>query len=121
MTSKTVMVGGLVNRLMETSNQPAPEVGMGGTVCYYSDRAAVTVVEVSRSGKLIRVQKDTATRVDSNGMSECQDYQYSRNPDGATSTFSLRKTGCWVAKGQPARSGTKLYLGTRNSYHDFSF
>ena len=112
----TRLYGSLVNRLMENAGPPIPEVGMGGTILMYSDRHAVTVVEIL-SPKRILVQQDIATRTDKNGMSECQDYTYTSNPNATKREFSLRKDGRWKeAKGQ-----TILMLGKRESYHDFSF
>lgn len=40
------MYGSFANRVMESSRQPKAEPGMGGTVCYWSDRSSVTVVAV---------------------------------------------------------------------------
>lgn len=108
--------GSLNNRLMENVKPPVPTVGMGGTILMYSDRHAVTVVEVL-SPKRIVVQEDTARRTDKNGMSECQDYEYSPNPNAPRIEFSLRKDGRW----RQSKTTTVLMLGERDSYHDYSF
>lgn len=95
-----------------------PEVGMGATLCMWSDQRPCTVLSVS--GKTIVVQEDHATRTDKNGMSEDQTYTYAPNPDGETLTFTLRKNGRWVQKGSTLEHGISLSLGHREKYHEFS-
>lgn len=103
----------------KTSTTPVvPVLGMGATILGYTDRHPATVIFVSKSGRVIQVQEDTATRTDSNGMSECQDYTYTPNPKGRTSTYSLRKNGSWTEKGT---KDSYLSLGNRRKYHDYSF
>lgn len=97
-----------------------PQVGMGATICHWTDRTACTIISVSTSGREVRVQYDHAKRIDKNGMSECQDYEYSPNPEGCVSTFTLRKNGRFVEKGSDMR-GTGLGVGFRNQYYDYSF
>jgi hypothetical protein len=122
--------GNLTNRVMESSRQVEPEVGMGATVTSFSDRAAGTVVEINVSCKaIIRVQEDAAKRTDNNGMSECQDYEYSADPDGRSWYFKKDKTGRWeqvwfnlkTNRWNKVGCGDGLFLGTRRKYHDFSF
>lgn len=94
-------------------------VGDGATMCYWSDRRAATVVAVSPSGRQVTVQADRAVRTDKNGQSECQTYEYHRNPEGAVYTFTLRKNGRYVRAGDSMR-GTTLAHG-RHEYTDPSF
>lgn len=94
----------------------APFVGMGCTVLYATDRAAATVIEVV-SPTRVRVQLDRSERTDENGMSECQNYAYERDPAGEVFTFVRKRSGAWVSAG---RSKT-LTLGVRRSYHDYSY
>lgn len=110
--------GSFINALYDAANNPTvPEVGMGGTVVMWSDRHAVTVVEVSRTGHRVTVREDTATRIDGNGMSDAQTYSYEPNPAGRLSVFSRRKDGSYREVG----GSTRLLLGARESYHDYSF
>lgn len=95
-----------------------PTVGMGATHNVGSDSYPYTIIEVSANGQRIRVQEDTATRVDSNGMSESQDWIYERNPSGKVLEFSLRKFGIWREKGEKHCS---LSIGIRRMYQDPSF
>ena len=92
-------------------------VGMGCTRIYWSDREAYTVVAVSASGKTAVVQRDHAVRIDSNGMSDMQSYEYSPNPDAARETIRLTSKG-WKFAGP---HGSRVLMGTRRAYHDFSF
>jgi hypothetical protein len=110
--------GSLINQVTDgMTNGVKPEVGMGGTMLHWSDRTPVTVVEVSRTGHKLVVQEDTATRTDSNGMSEAQSYEYERNPNGALTEFTRRKDGSYRVKG----GNERLMLGHRDKYHDYSF
>lgn len=105
--------GSLVNHVLSGSGT-APKVGDGATILMWTDRHAGTVVKVSPSGKTVTVREDTATRIDSNGMSESQVYEYKPNALGKEWKFRLTKRG-W-------RSGsTGVLFGTRQAYHDYSF
>lgn len=42
------MLGSVVNRILETRSPQTIEVGMGATVCHWSDRSPCSVVEVIR-------------------------------------------------------------------------
>lgn len=100
----------------------APAPGVGATIVMYSDRHAATIVEVSASGKTVTVQQDTATRTDTNGMSDCQTYTFAPNPAAPLQVFTLRSTGRYVPKGVPTKSaGMSLAIGTRQEHYDFSF
>lgn len=110
----------LVNATMGNS-AAAPVVGMGATELGWTDRHAYTVTSVSKNGKVVQVQQDTATRTDKNGMSESQSYDFTPNPEGSKRTVTLRKNGCWVAKGGSMKGGTRFAIGHRSEYHDYSF
>lgn len=107
--------GSLVNHIAAAAKQVPPVVGMGATICMWTDREAGTVVRVSPSGKQCYVQVDNAVRVDKNGMSDCQTYEYTQNQNAAIHKFNLRKDGKW--HGQAGW----LMIGKRMAYHDFSF
>jgi hypothetical protein len=108
--------GNLMNRISESGKQVEPKVGDGVTINMYSDRRAGTIIEIC-SPKKIKVQEDKATRTDSNGMSESQDYSYERNPEGYVSIFTQRKNGMWIE----SKGSNGLTIGIRRQYHDFSF
>lgn len=112
------------------------KVGEGVTMLYFSDRHAGTIIDVSPSGKTVRVQRDTATLL--NGpdsgepdalvfhaggfcghMTGVQRYAYAPDPDGAIYTFTLRKNGRYVRKGESV-GGCRLVSGRSESY-DYNF
>lgn len=120
--------GSLVNHLHSRSvkGQPEPEVGMGATILCYTDRRAATVV--AWDGKILTVCEDHAKRVDGNGMSESQRYEFSPNPNGYESNFRKNKNGMWeevVRNPETGRwnktGGYGLLIGRRDHYRDFSF
>jgi len=110
--------GSLINHLMANSSSPEPKVGMGVTLLYWTDRAPGTIVWVK--GNRIGVQEDHARRVDDNGMSECQEWEYNPNPQAPIEIYTRRKNGRWIK--QHARSTRPgLLIGRREKYNDFSF
>lgn len=96
-----------------------PEVGSGATISYWTDRHAYTVIEASE--KVIKVQRDKATRTDNNGMSELQSYTYEADPNGMVLTFTRRKNGKYYERGSAMGEGVKLSLGYRAEYYDHGF
>ena len=80
-------------------------------------------MEVYKSGpskgkvSKVVIQGDTAKRIDKNGMSESQEYEYTPNPKSVKQTFTLRKTGEFREVGGSAG----LIIGSRDEYYDFSF
>lgn len=119
------------NLMIDGSIKAVPVVGMGATLCYYTDRHAATVIEVwEKNGKaFVKVQQDTATRTDNYGMSDMQDYEYTRNPNGRIHTYRFnQKKLIWdrvvvnpdTGRYQKSES-PHLALGRRNEYYDYSF
>lgn len=102
---------------MDAKKVTDPIVGMGVTICYWSDRIPGTIVQVSDSKKTIFIQEDNYQRIDNNGISESQEYQYSRNINGPTHTATKRKDGSFKI----SKSKTKVVLGERRRFYDFSF
>jgi hypothetical protein len=100
--------------LSGTNGQPTPEVGMGITLLRWTDRDAGTITKVSESGKTFWFRLDRAIRIDDNGMSEMQTYRYEPTTDGPERRARLIK-GAWKS------AGTRIRLGERLAYRDFSF
>lgn len=127
--------GSLVNHLMSGDGNPKPVVGMGVTLLSWTDRRPGTVrkvVEIAskRWDYEIEVTEDDAKRIDNNGMSESQEYEYSLREDGYRQLFRReRATGAWcegrISKnsGRFGRIGGRncIVIGRREKYHDFSF
>src|SRR3990170_3661606 len=90
--------GSLTNYLMSgIKGQPKPEVGMGATMLSWTDRTAATIVEVLKGSKVIVIQEDHATRIDKNGMSDCQDYEYSPDPTATRQYYKMNKDGAYYS------------------------
>lgn len=106
--------GSLMNHLYASAAAVKPEVGQGATVLMWTDRHAATIVKVTPA--TVTVQVDKATRIDKNGMSESQEYSYEPDPEGRLITFRWTKSNQWKSS-----CGNRLLVGTRRSYHDFSF
>jgi len=112
--------GSLINHLYATSKPAVPEVGMGATILRWTDRAAATIVEVSPSGKSLKVKCDRSIRTDNLGMTDAQSYRYEQIEDIGAITYTLRKNGRWVRQGD-TMNGESLAIGVRDTYHDYSF
>ena len=111
--------GSVVNYLMtQVTQEPlvTPEAGLGVTLCMWTDRKAGTILTISPSGKTITIQEDIATRIDTNGMSESQHYNYQPNLNGTIYTARLTKMGWRVT-----HYGYGVVFGIRKAYHDYSF
>jgi hypothetical protein len=116
------MEGSLFNHMMANSNNPQPSIGMGATRILYTDRHAGTIVSVNE--KTLIWRRDAANRILSNEesfMNDSQSYEFASDPNGTEYIFTLRKNGRWVQKGESMYSGTKLSIGHRSEYYDFSF
>jgi len=120
------------NLMIEGTTKFKATEGMGATVCGYSDRYAATIIQVMdvRGKTYIKVQQDHARRTDDNGMSEMQDYEYTRDPNGTIfyfrfnekktaweSVYQSEETGRW----RKSQSGYGLVVGHRREYYDFTF
>ena len=124
----------LSNHLLSRAVIGEPEVkaGMGVTFLSWTDRNPGTIFRVFTVGKatIIECRADDCIRVDANGMSEAQEYEYKIRPNGSRSYFRKNvKTGFWerVSKNEETgrwnklNSGCGIRIGEREKYHDFSF
>lgn len=108
---------------------PRPEIGMGATMGFGSDRHAATVIEVrpfksgARKGeaRAVIVQQDTATVVSGSTQDGSASYEYSPDLNGRIREYTIRPNGKWVAKGESLRFGSRLGLGHRSEYYDPHF
>lgn len=93
------------------------EVGDGVTVNLYSDSHAGTIVR--RTKNTLHIQRDLAIRTDNNGMSDCQEYRYERDPNGSIYKANWsEKFGCFIFGG--FKDGKSISVG-RHEYYDFCF
>ena len=88
------LYGNLINRMLETSTSPEPEVGMPMTVCMWSDRVVYTITEVKSPTRFI--------------------------VEGCTAV-TLRKNGQWRFEGETMRGGAGVMVGMADEYRDPSF
>ena len=109
--------GTLQNAIADQTRSQVPEVGMGVTEIMFSDRHPYTVVAIL-TPKRIRVQPDTAYRVDAGGPSETQVYRYVPDPQGEVITLFLSKSGKWKRCGDA--KGSTFLIGRREEYYDFT-
>ena len=115
----------MINELLASPKHPDPEVGMGASILYHSDRHAATIVAVDRStrGNVtgVWVQRDETTVVSGSPHDGSAKYHYRPSPENPRVLFTLRKNGRYVAKGESARDGTALSIGVRSEYWNPSF
>lgn len=111
--------GSFQNLMASQTRSPDPVVGMGATLISWTDRRAATVIAVVNDHE-VRIQEDTATRVDGRGMSEAQEYKFDPNPQGHVYVFTRRGDGRWKEKGTKG-NGTSVVFGHRSHYYDYSF
>lgn len=71
--------GSAQNRIDEGKQVGEIFVGMGATEMMYSDREPYTVQKIISPSRVI-VTPDKYERIDSNGVSECQEYKYESVP-----------------------------------------
>jgi hypothetical protein len=115
-----MQTGSLINVIHDRTRDATPEVGMGVTFLYWTDRGAGTIVEVLNERTIV-VKGDTAIRIDKGGMTDAQDYRYEHATSPGSSTFTLRKNGRWVKRGQDQKNGQRIAVGYRDAYYDYSF
>ena len=123
-TQTSSLVNHLYSRM--TIGEPEPTVGMGVTMLSWSDRNAGTIVEVNMKKRYIAVVEDNAVRIDDNGMSESQEYEFTPNPDGYIVYYRKNKKGewrkCYFNENKRLVFSTGgLVIGRREKYYDFTF
>ena len=123
--------GSLINHMMANTSVKDITLGeTGATLLSWSDRHPATVVDLFTKGKFeyLVVQEDIAKRVDTNGISESQTYEYSKNPDGCLRTFRITDQGFEAVymdtetnRWKKYRGSIGLMVGKREEYYDYSF
>ena len=123
--------GSFVNHIHSRSviGQPEPVIGMGVTYLSWTDRSPGTIFRVFKVGKLtyIETRADDYKRIDKNGMSEDQTYEFKIRVNGSRSYFRRESDGRWTevrrneVTGRWVKCGGGMRIGERDAYHDFSF
>jgi hypothetical protein len=93
-----------------------PCVGLPCTICYYSDKRAATVTQIS-SEKKIEVTHNVVKTIDY----YAGDYEVLPDLMPRTDIFTKRRNGQWVMEGQSVRDGVVLMLHYQRHYIDPSF
>lgn len=109
---------------MNTTKTVTPEVGMGASFIYGSDREPGTIVRVDyfKSGpktgqpRKIHVQYDNWKMISGNFQSGNAVIEYTPNTEHPVMQFTLRDNGRWVAT-----NGSKVVVGLREYYQDPHF
>lgn len=112
--------GSLMNRLQEGVTVGEIEVGTLATEMDYSDRHPYEIIAI-KDERHVTARRLDAKRVDSNGFSECQDYEYTSNPNNRTVNLFKTKDGRWREKYGRGSLGSSFALGFAEEYYDFSF
>lgn len=108
--------GSLQNRILERTIPAKPEIGMGVTEIYYSDRRAYEVVEII-DDRHIKVRRMLA---------KCNDWfagdwEVSSDPDGMVLLLFLTKKGVWRQRIGRALDSNIFFVGKAEEYVDPSF
>ena len=111
-----IETGSLINHIKGNTIDCQPEVGMGVTELCWSDRHPFTIIDISKTGKTITIQRDKAIRLDKNGIGENQDYKYERDPNGIVYKARKNKNGFWKII-----NGNRILIGQREEYYDYTF
>lgn len=114
------LYGSIFNRMQERTNV-TPKVGMGATEMFYTDREPYEIIEVIDARHIV-VRELDAKRTDHNGMSECQDYEYTSNMNNPKIRLFFTKQGKWRERYPNGRLGCNAFaIGFAEKYHDYSF
>lgn len=98
-----------------------PIVGLPATEGVGSDCYPATVVEVSKSGKRVGVQRNGYNAAPGSDYFTNQKWIISETPCGEIHYYSLRQNGRWIAVGGNRNCGCSLSLGHRRAYQNPSF
>ena len=114
--------GSLNNRVMERAKGCEPCVGMGVTHCGWSDREPYEITKVV-DDRHLEIRRLDYKRIDNNGMSEVQEYEYFSNETYPIERLFKNKKGRWVRR--VGKNGVDnyggWYIGKAEHYYDFSF
>lgn len=92
------------------------EIGNGMTKVLLSDRHAYTIIDISKNGKMLTLQRDRVTRINFKNVYDSQEHVFELDPNGEIVKVSLRKNDIWREVG-----GTSKFIPGRNEYYDYSF
>ena len=98
-----------------------PIVGMPATEGVGSDSYPCTIIDVSRNGKKVKVQRNSFKGAPGSNYFTNQEWIIDPEPSGEVLVFSLRKNGRWILQGGAINCGCSLHLGHRSARQDPHF
>jgi hypothetical protein len=121
--------GSLINHVLTHNVMPTvPEVGAPATICMWTDRDPATVFRTFAVGKavIVETRDDKAARIDTNGISESQRYEYKTDVLGAKRYWRVTDKGIehvYLAESGRWKKASSLGVrfGVREKFHDYSF
>ena len=104
--------------MIKRKNYQPPKVQIGDGVTYSvgSDAYPYTVIGVERNGRKLILQSDDFKRIDSNGLSESQEYEITPNPEGAVIEVTWKPSLGWYGS-----KWSRYSVGHRSAYRDPHF
>ena len=114
-----VWYGSITNRIEEKVNTK-PEVGMGVTEYCWSDTHAYEIIAV-KDERHITVRRLDHKRIDNNGMSDSQQYEYFSNEANHTCELFFTKQGVWRERIGRHLGCNTWGVGRAREYYDYSF
>tara|TARA_R100001244_G_scaffold125877_1_gene96118 strand:+ start:160 stop:690 length:531 start_codon:yes stop_codon:yes gene_type:complete len=120
--TKSVHTSGSFVNWMMSNNKTLPVIGKGATELMWSDRIPYQVTWVSDDKSECIIQPINAKRIDKNGMSESQDYDYSEIQDYKINlVWRNKKGGCWCIKSKEVRFIPKFRKQYEDEHGYFSY
>ncbi len=106
-----------------------PQVGDQVTVHMYTDALSHTVIKRGKAD--VTIQRDNVERLDAPEITpggfagHCINqhairYNCTPDTDGARQTYTRRKNGRWVRKGEPMHNGPSISMGS-HEFYDYNF
>ena len=96
-------------------------IGTPCTINYWSDREPAEVIEVRDNGKSLIVRRMDYKCISGSAHDGSAEYEYFSDEEGLVETYTLRKNGRYIAKGQGSKNGTSLSVGFARRYYDPHF
>lgn len=112
--------GSIINTIYsKNKGEIVPEVGMPATLVCWSDRKAGEILEVSDNKMTLKWRPFDAKALHKGMTDSGQEWDLTSNPNNPVLTFSYRKNGQWIEKGE--KRGNILVLNLKNHFYDYSF
>lgn len=101
---------------LATPDEITPEVGMGATVCYWTDRWPAVVTRTSKTGRTFWIKYISYKRIAGSTQDGSAEYEYGTFFEGDPE-YKVQKS----KKGWTTHGGANVWLGRQERYHNPSF